>query len=35
IAAACENMGIGYKNDLPWRLRHGDAKLVRAFSSAG
>jgi len=22
IAAACENMGIGYKNDLPWRLRN-------------
>ena len=21
IAAACENGGIGYKNDLPWRLR--------------
>jgi len=22
IAAACENMGIGYKNDLPWELRN-------------
>lgn len=21
IAACCENMGIGHKNDLPWRLR--------------
>lgn len=21
IAAACENMGIGFKGDLPWHLK--------------
>jgi len=38
IAAACENMGIGYKNDLPWKLKNEMAyfnRMTHAVSDTG